>query len=138
MTNNDKKRVLNSYRRIVQQERAIRDEIDSLTLLHSPSLDGMPHGASDPRGLDAFWVKAGALFEKWQTLLDKKYAALSVITDEIEKLPNETEKTLLMLRYINGKTFEQVAVEMGYSWRHTLRLHGQALAHFMEEKEIGT
>ena len=102
-------------------------------LLHSPSLDGMPHGASDPRGLDAFWVKAGALFEKWQTLLDKKYAALSVITDEIEKLPNETEKTLLMLRYINGKTFEQVAVEMGYSWRHTLRLHGQALAHFMEE-----
>ena len=84
MTNNEKKRVLNSYRRIVQQERAIREEIDSLTLLHSPSLDGMPHGASDPRGLDAFWVKAGALFEKWQALLDKKYAALSVITDEIE------------------------------------------------------
>lgn len=135
MTNGEKKKILMSYRRLAQQDKAIIEQIDELTLLHSPNLDGMPHGAADPRGLDAFWVKAGALFEKWQALLDKKYAALSVITDALEQMPNETEKTLLMLRYIKGMTFEQVAVEMGYSWRHTLRLHGQALAHFMEGGE---
>ena len=135
MTNNEKKRVLNSYRRIVQQERAIRDEIDSLTLLKSPRLDGMPHGSPDPKDLSEIVSLADRMFDRWQKLLTKKQAALSVITDALERMPNETEKTLLMLRYINGKTFEQVAVEMGYSWRHTLRLHGQALAHFMEDAD---
>lgn len=133
MTNGEKKKILMSYRRLSQQEKAIVEQIDELTLLKSPRLDGMPRGSPDPSDLSEIVAKAGDIFDKWQKLLDKKYAALSVITDEIEKLPNETEKTLLMLRYINGKTFEQVAVEMGYSWRHTLRIHGQALAHFMED-----
>ena len=135
MTNAEKKRILNSYRRLSQQEKAIVEQIDELTLLKSPRLDGMPRGSPDPKDLSEIVALADGIFEKWQKLLDKKYAALSAITDEIEKLPNETEKTLLMLRYIKGMTFEQVAVEMGYSWRHTLRLHGQALAHFMEGED---
>lgn len=133
MTNNEKKRVLNSYRRIVQQERAIREEIDELTLLKSPRLDGMPRGSPDPKDLSEIVSLADGLFDRWQKLLTKKHAALSAITDALERMPSETEKTLLMLRYISGLTFEQVAVEMGYSWRHTLRIHGQALAHFMED-----
>lgn len=133
MTNGEKKKILLSYKRLTQQEKAIREEIDELTLLKSPRPDGMPHGSPDPRGLEDVIARMDGIFTKWQKLLDKKYAALSHITDEIEKLPNETEKTLLMLRYIQGMTFEQCAVEMGYSWRHVLRIHGQALAHFMED-----
>ena len=133
MTNGEKKKILMSYRRLSQQEKAIIEQIDELTLLKSPRLDGMPRGSPDPKDLSEIVALADGIFEKWQKLLDKKYAALSVITDALEQMPNETEKTLLMLRYIKGMTFEQVAVEMGYSWRHTLRLHGQALAHFMED-----
>ena len=132
MTNGEKKKILMSYRRLAQQEKAIIEQIDELTLLKSPRLDGMPRGSPDPKDLSEIVSLADGLFDRWQKLLTKKHAALSVITDALERMPSETEKTLLMLRYINGKTFEQVAVEMGYSWRHTLRLHGQALAHFME------
>lgn len=34
---------------------------------------------------------------------------------------------LLMLRYIEQETWEQIAVELGYTFRHTTRLHGIAL-----------
>lgn len=133
MTNGEKKKILMSYRRLSQQEKAIIEQIDELTLLKSPRLDGMPRGSLDPKDLSEIVSLANGLFDRWQKLLTKKHAALSAITDALERMPSETEKTLLMLRYINGKTFEQVAVEMGYSWRHTLRIHGQALAHFMED-----
>lgn len=39
----------------------------------------------------------------------------------------EPYRTLLFERYINGNTFEQIAVRMHYSWRQIIRLHGQAL-----------
>ena len=137
MTNGEKKKILMSYKRLAQQEKAIIEQIDELTLLKSPRLDGMPHGSPDPKDLSEIVSLADRLFDRWQKLLTKKHAALSAITDALERMPSETEKTLLMLRYISGLTFEQVAVEMGYSWRHTLRIHGQALAHFMEDDANG-
>ena len=37
-------------------------------------------------------------------------------------------RTLLSLRYINGLTWEKIAVEMNYDYRWILRLHGKALS----------
>ena len=48
------------------------------------------------------------------------------IARTIDRLP-EPYRTLLYERYINGKTWEQVAVRMNYSYRHTTKLHGTAL-----------
>lgn len=48
------------------------------------------------------------------------------ITKTICKV-REPYSTLLYERYINGKTWEQVAVTMNYSYRHTTKLHGAAL-----------
>lgn len=41
----------------------------------------------------------------------------------------EPYATLLYERYVNGLTFEQIAVRMHYSWRQIIRLHGQALQY---------
>ena len=45
----------------------------------------------------------------------------------IEKLDDDVLKVILYDRYFRGCTFEEIAVEIGYSWRHTCRLHGFAL-----------
>jgi len=37
---------------------------------------------------------------------------------------------LLTLRYIEGKRWEQIAVDLGYSYRNVIRLHGKALFAF--------
>ena len=49
------------------------------------------------------------------------------VIDTINKVKDTTLNTLLYERYINGKTFERIAVSMDYSWRQTIRLHGAAL-----------
>lgn len=45
----------------------------------------------------------------------------------IERLSNDIEKIILYKRYFDNKTFEQISVECNYGWRHTCRLHGNAL-----------
>lgn len=52
------------------------------------------------------------------------------IHDQIYKVDNADHRTLLTLRYIDLKGFEQIAVDMHYSWRQTIRIHGNALQSF--------
>ena len=63
--------------------------------------------------------------------INKKIDDLVDLKHDILKLISKVEKpeyrTLLTLRYINLMTFEEIAVQMNYSWRHTIRLHGEAL-----------
>ena len=49
---------------------------------------------------------------------------------EIENCINSlepTERIIARSRYIEGKTFEQIAVDLNYSWRNTIRIHGKIL-----------
>lgn len=45
----------------------------------------------------------------------------------IKSVSNLEHQTLLELRYLCSKTWEQIAEDMGYNVRHVLRLHGDAL-----------
>lgn len=49
--------------------------------------------------------------------------------DQIEAIGG-TFAELLILRYIDGKRWEEIACIMHYTFRHITRLHGQALAAF--------
>lgn len=52
------------------------------------------------------------------------------IIDSIYLVDNQDHRTLLILRYINLQTFEQIAVSMSYSYRNILYMHGAALQSF--------
>lgn len=52
------------------------------------------------------------------------------IIKEINQLNEPNHIDLLMMRYVEGYTFEQIASEMGYSVRQVLRIHGSALQEF--------
>ena len=52
------------------------------------------------------------------------------IAEEIMKLENENNRIVLRERYIHCKSFEEIAVNEGYVYRHIIRLHGQALEDF--------
>jgi len=58
------------------------------------------------------------------------------ITHQINSLDNDDYKLLLMLRYLNFKTWEEIAVEMNcsYQWVHVL--HGRALIYFQEKVQF--
>ena len=54
---------------------------------------------------------------------------------QIDSMPKETYYVVLFSKYIEDKTFDVIAEEMGYSWRQVIRIHGVALAEF--EKMYG-
>ena len=56
------------------------------------------------------------------------------ITYQINSIDNDDYKLLLMLRYLNFKTWEEIAVEMGYTYQWVHVLHGRALIYFQEKK----
>ena len=47
----------------------------------------------------------------------------------IDKLPEESERTVLRYRYLCGMTWAKIAERMNYEVRQIYRLHGRALQH---------
>lgn len=61
----------------------------------------------------------------------KEIESLNIVRIKIEKAISSINdyglESILRLHYINGMSWEKVAVKMNYSYRHTTRLHGIAL-----------
>lgn len=132
MTNAEKKRILWSYKRIDSQIRADYAELDDLvSLIKSPNLDGLPTSQNSERDLADLLIRKDEMLARILDDINRKESARRRIDEALLAMPSETERTLLILRYKRGMTFDQIAEEMEYSWRHILRLHGSALAHFM-------
>ena len=69
-----------------------------------------------------------------QAEIDKEIAVLvdliAEIHTKIEQLDDLTERAVLTERYINGRSWEEIAGIIGYSGRNTRYLHGRALLNF--------
>lgn len=70
------------------------------------------------------------LYERLERI-NKTIARLSVEIDDriesIESLPNEAQRNMLFKRYVEGKSFEEISIEMQYAYNYTCNLHGEAL-----------
>ena len=73
--------------------------------------------------------------EKIDKLIDEYVDKKNLIVSQIDSMENETYYEILFARYIEKKTFEKIATDIGYSFRNTTRLHGKALIDF--EKKYG-
>lgn len=73
--------------------------------------------------------------QKIDNLIDEYVDKKNLIVSQIDSIENETYYEILFARYIEKKTFEKIADEIGYSFRNTTRLHGKALFEF--EKKYG-
>ena len=69
-----------------------------------------------------------------QAEIDNEIAELvdmiAEIHAKIERLSDPAEKAVLTERYINGRSWEEIAGIIGYSDRNTRYLHGRALLNF--------
>lgn len=132
-TNETKKdylqRYLNSKRREDELNLAI-EELETRYGLHSPNLDGMPHG-SGGSDLSGFAAKYEVLHKKLVDTLENSLTIYAAISQAIEdSTGSEAEKCVLRYRYIHGYTWERIAVVMEYSYQWVCELHGRALQHF--------
>lgn len=110
---------------------ALRDEVGSL---RSPWPDGQLHGSGITNPVEAEAVKLADRLQQLETEQIKTRGRLWIqrkrIIDDIGRIQDNTAVALLTAKYVNGDTFEQIAVDIGYSYRQVLRKHGEALERF--------
>lgn len=126
------KEYLQLYRDAVRRAQAAldhREELRAIAERITPQY-GTTGGGSSGAG-DKLGAAVARIIDA-EARVDAEIELLIATEREIEQTINavkdERLKALLYERYINGKTWEQIAVQLNYSWRQTIRLHGIALS----------
>lgn len=133
--NEKKKEYLKRYHAAELAEKEIQEEIDDLRMNKMfPALiqDGMPHGSSC-MDLSEYAAQLDELLTELKDKMEQRIRIRREITQRIEAMQDETEKTVLRLRYIHWLQWEQIAERMGYGWTQVHRIHGRALTNFKME-----
>ncbi len=64
--------------------------------------------------------------------IDEQISLKAEILNTIMQLEDRRQRLVLMEYYVEMKTWEQVAVDMNYSYMHITRIHGYALKAIQE------
>lgn len=124
------KQELHRYRDLEAERKQLAQELEkiegAMDGLKGTNWDGMPRasGVGDP--VLGVVTQHLALQERYRKQLEKLARAQSAIEDMIEGLEPMTRQ-LMRYRYIDGLTWEEVCVAIGYSWRQTHNIHAKAL-----------
>lgn len=125
------KEELRAYRGIKLERDKLRGIIKDLeAAMYNPRaqrLDGMPRSGSGARsGVESIAIRHADLLDEYRKKETELLSAMQAIEQAIESL-DPTDRTVIRLYYIKGLTWEEVAVEMTYSWRQVHRIHARAL-----------
>jgi DNA-directed RNA polymerase specialized sigma subunit len=133
MTNKDKIKYLKRY---INLDREIERKLEEVGRLRSKLTRIMPIYSTEPKGGGSIRGKTENIIAKIVDLekeidadIDRLVAIRDGIKTIIEAVEDDRERLLLQYRYLDGKTFEKIAVEMNYSWRQIHRLHSRALTN---------
>ena len=122
---------LGRYNGISRRINRLEEEIEmwrcKLEGLGSPLIDGMPHGHSSNPQKEELILKIIDIDNLLTDELLKLTAAKQDIFDAINTVKDPTLQVLLEHRYLDGMRWEDICVELHYSWRQVHRMHLQAL-----------
>lgn len=126
---------LNQYRFKAKRSEEAREEYDKfmtratkMTASFSEST-ARTNKTSDKVGENA--VALADLKNEWEKRwLEAERERLKIV-DRINHI-EEPHRTILMERYVHEKNFEEISVELKYSYAWTTHLHGEALLKFQE------
>lgn len=132
MSNNEKKKYLRRYLDAKRRANLLQEQIASLRenkISPSGTLDGMPHG-SGTSDLSGYAARLDELLRELEAEKEMQMVTYHEIWNQVKKIPNATEQEVLTRRYLFGQSWEKIAVELHYSHRQIIRIHGAALQHF--------
>ena len=117
-----------------EQERALTRATGAVPAAKGERVQTTPQNGSEDRFI-AYAEYSRIIDER----IDELYAVKCEIFKAISRIEDGTLRTLLELRYLSFKTWEEIAVEMSYSYVHVVHnLHPQALKKIKELIEFNT
>lgn len=133
VTNAEKKAVLLEYQAIERRIKRLQVEkqgwMEKATAV-SPNLSDMPKGGGTDKIQNAV-CRIADIEQKINRDIDRQIDLRERIEAAVCAISDGKLRDLMRYRYIDGMTWEQIAVEMHYSYVHICRMHGQALAQIM-------
>lgn len=121
------KQYMNRVRRVDKEIKALdnllqktRDDMEKTTQKYDS--DGS-QSTKDPHKFDRLMELESLIDQKISDQLALKAETLETIS----RLKDRRQRIVLTEYYLNMKTWEQVAVEINYSWRNVMNIHGHAL-----------
>ncbi|OLR55290.1 hypothetical protein BHK98_03940 [Hornefia porci] len=129
------KEFLGGYLNITEHIEQMTEELEALqreTGSISMALDGMPHGTklSDRTGQLA--VRIAEMTLEIMDERTKAWEKREEIRNVILLVDDHNLCHVLRRRYIDGKMWEEIAVEMNYTYRWVISMHGRALEEVEE------
>lgn len=121
------KQWLNRARRLDEELAKLEDTRERIyarvtSITQSYDSDGA-QSSKDPHKFDRLAELDGLISERTDELVHIKAEILAAIN----RLPDRRQRLVLISYYVDGKTWEQTAVDMNYSYMHVTRIHGYAL-----------
>lgn len=130
MTNQEKIKWLSQYRDIVKETMRLvreKEEWRSLAEKITPSYSFEPKTQSVTSKVETGAENIVEIDKQLQEQIAKRVRLRLEIAKVIYALESEKYRYLLSSRYIDGKKWEQIALDMNYSVVQIWRMHGEAL-----------
>ena len=128
---NPVKRYLMEYQVLVCRRDALLRELerlrDATTRATGRIAQALPSGTANHGGNEDALLRVVDGEARLITVIDHLCEALVARLAVLETLADERHKTLLTLRYINGRSWEQIGYDMHYERTQVFEIHGQAL-----------
>lgn len=136
MTKDELKRKLKSayyWQRSLEEDfielQKLRDNAARIT----PQYGKAPAGCGDGQKLERTIISIADYEAIIKEHMDNLYMALEEVTRLINLVDDPQGHLVLQMRYRNFKKWEQIAAELGYSWRQVHRLHDKGLNAIIEK-----
>ena len=123
-------RYLSRYRRMSKRiDRLLGEQSRwrEMALKITPVLSQAPGGGESGSLIERPMDKVLEIDEENNRESDELQTVRQEIRAALNQLEDENLKLLMEYRYIDGLTWEQIAVKMDISWRWSIKLHGKAL-----------
>lgn len=133
MTNREKIDYLKQYKNLdkyinhlIEDAERLRTRAEKIT----PTLTGLPQGGDGENQREVAICKLVDLNNEIDEKIDLYVDLGREIRGNIDSVSDVILRTILLLKYIEGRTWEQIAVDLQYSWRNVHYLHSRALKEF--------
>lgn len=134
VTNGEKKAILLEYRAIERRINRLIDEKaawNAKATATTSSFSDMPRSGGGSDKIQTTVEKIIEIEEKLDHEIDALVDLRNRIEAAVEKLEDGKLRDVMRYRYIDGMKWEQISVEMHYSYMQVCRLHGKALLEIM-------
>lgn len=129
MTSHEARKELQSYRKYItiREQRALRVEELRALLYRCPLPKyGREARAPWPYRREELIDKIGRAERQYVSAIEKSVELLALIEGKVEQLEGRHYE-VLRKKYIEGRSYEQIAVDMNYCYEHIRRLEGEGV-----------